>query len=206
MLEEKRITDRISYIVSGEVPLSAEVGVIRGNLFLWLFDVGNGDETLKAIQNINGGRNIVLSHFHKDHVANMNYMKYQKVYASPYTCKHLKLESDYMGEFNIEDGVKIRIFDLPSSHAKGCVAMEIDGTYCFVGDAIYSAAKDGKPFYNAVVLKAEINVLKSIRSKYLLISHSDPFMRPKDEVIKELEEIYSHRDPHDPSIFNFDER
>ena len=89
---------------------------------------------------------------------------------------------------------ELHIFPLPSSHAKGCLGLEVDGTYAFVGDALYCKEKGGEYVYNAQLLKDEIEVLKNLRSRYLLVSHYDGFLREKDEVIAELEEIYKRRE------------
>ncbi|MBQ3500781.1 MAG: hypothetical protein IJA70_05090, partial [Oscillospiraceae bacterium] len=100
----------------------------------------------------------------------------------------------------IDDGVKIHIFPLPSSHAKGSVGLET-GDYAFLGDATYATMKQGRVCYNASVLKEEITVLKNLSAKFFLISHDEKFIRPKEEIIAELEEIYSKRDPKESFIW-----
>ncbi|MBQ6256877.1 MAG: hypothetical protein IJJ60_09855, partial [Clostridia bacterium] len=62
-MDEIKINDKISYIASSENPLSAEIGIIRDNGVTWLYDVGNGEN---HIPDLDGGYNIVLSHFHQD--------------------------------------------------------------------------------------------------------------------------------------------
>ncbi|MBQ5357539.1 MAG: hypothetical protein IIU57_04860, partial [Oscillospiraceae bacterium] len=90
-------------------------------------------------------------------------------------------------------------FPLPSSHAKGSLGMEI-GDYAFLGDATYSTMKQGKVCYNASVLKEEIAVLENLSAKFFLISHDEKFIRPKEKIIEELEEIYKKRDPKESYI------
>ena len=107
----------------------------------------------------------------------------------------IRFESDMF----FDDGEKIHIFPLPSSHAKGSLGMEI-GDYAFLGDATYSTMKQGKVCYNASVLKEEIAVLKNLSAKFFLISHDEKFIRPKEEIIEELEEIYKKRDPKESYI------
>ena len=75
------------------------------------------------------------------------------------------------------------------------------GDYAFLGDAIYSTMKQGKVCYNASVLKEEIAVLKNLSAKFFLISHDERFVRPKEEILSELEEIYSKRDPKESYIW-----
>ena len=40
-MEQVKITKEISYITSSTEPLSAEVGIIEGKEYVYLFDVGN---------------------------------------------------------------------------------------------------------------------------------------------------------------------
>ena len=47
---------------------------------------------------------------------------------------------------------------------KGSVAMEVDGRYCFLGDALYPATKGPVREYNKSLLKEEINALEKIKS------------------------------------------
>jgi hypothetical protein len=60
--------------------------------------------------------------------------------------------------------------------------------------------KQGKTCYNAPVLKEEIAVLEKLSAKFFLISHDERFVRPKEEIISELLEIYSKRDPKESYI------
>ena len=45
MAEIIKINDRISYIKATEKPLSADVGIVEGDEFIWIFDVG-ADESV----------------------------------------------------------------------------------------------------------------------------------------------------------------
>ena len=84
----------------------------------------------------------------------------------------------------------LHIFPLPSSHCKGCLGLEVDETYAFVGDALYSKARDGYYVFNAQLVKEEIAVLKGLKAPYLLVSHYKGLIRPRDEAIAELEALY----------------
>ena len=42
-MDEIRLNDKISYLASSEDPLSAEIGIIRDNGAVWLYDVGCGE-------------------------------------------------------------------------------------------------------------------------------------------------------------------
>ena len=43
-IEQINITDNISYIPASKNPLSADVVIIEGEEYLYLFDVGNNEE------------------------------------------------------------------------------------------------------------------------------------------------------------------
>ncbi len=87
----------------------------------------------------------------------------------------------------------LHLFPIPSSHAKGCLGLEVDGIYAFVGDALYCKARGGYGIYNAQLLRYEIAVLSRLQAPYLLVSHYEGLVRRKDEVIAELQEIYAMR-------------
>ena len=200
MTEIIKICDRISYIKASEEPLSADVGIIEGDKCVWLFDVGCSDDAAEEINGIEKPKKAVISHFHPDHMGNLERVGIAEVYLGANTFKYTKCGTVVDKDFFIDDGVKIHIFPLPSSHAKGSVGMEI-GEYAFLGDGTYATMKQGKVCYNASVLKEEITVLKSLSAKYFLLSHDEKFIRNREEVITELEEIYSKRDPKESFIW-----
>lgn len=198
MMEIRKITERISYFPAAETPLSADVGVIRCTGELWIFDVGSTEEMAAAVNDIPGQKNVVLSHFHPDHTGNVGRVGYGTLYAGAFTCRRLGIGTTVDDHLYFENGV--HIFPLPSSHAKGCLGLEYED-YAFLGDATYSTMKDGKAAYNAGVLQALLAVLKSLHASWFLLSHREPFVHPKAEVIAQLEEIYSRRSRHAPYIF-----
>lgn len=183
-----KISDKISYIKASENPLSADVGIINAGGAAWLYDVGNNEDIPKLLR---GEYNVVLSHFHADHIGNIGKIRAKELYLSAATYAHVHRGIVVEGDIFTDE---LHIFPLPSSHAKGCLGLEVDGTYAFVGDALYCKAKDGGYVYNAQLLKDEIAVLKNLSSRYLLVSHHVGFIREKDEVIAELDEIYKRRE------------
>ena len=197
-MELLKITDRISYLPHSESPLSADVGVIRCDDELWIYDVGSSEETATALNALPGRKNVVLSHFHPDHVGNIERVMYDVLHAGAFTCKRLGVGTIVGDHLFFDSG--IHLFLLPSSHAKGCVGLEY-GDYAFLGDATYTTVNDGQTAYNSGILKEQITVLKSLRANLLLLSHSEPFARHKAEVISQLEEIYSLRSRNSPYIF-----
>ena len=200
MTEIIKICDRISYIKASEEPLSADVGIIEGDKCVWLFDLGCSDDAAEEINGIEKPKKVVISHFHPDHMGNLERVGIAEVYLGANTFKYAKCGTVVDKDVFIDDGVKIHIFPLPSSHAKGSVGMEI-GEYAFLGDGTYATMKQGRACYNASVLKEEITVLKNLSAKYFLLSHDEKFIRNREEVISELEEIYSKRDPKESFIW-----
>ena len=188
------IDDRISYIEATEDPLSADIGIIHCNGVMWLYDVGSDERRIASLQ---GEYNVVLSHFHQDHAGNFEKIGIRTLYVSKETYAHLRQGTIVSDEVCVGN---LRIFPIPSSHAKGCLGLEVDGTYAFVGDALYGREKNGRYVYNAQLLKEEIEVLKKLRAPLLLVSHRKGLIRRKEEVIAELNEIYQRRVKSEPLI------
>lgn len=200
MAEIIKITDRISYIKATENPLSADVGIIEGDDFVWIFDIGADDLVPMSLSIFEKPKNAVISHFHPDHMGNLEHVEFENIYLGANTFKYAKRGTVVEKEIFIDDGIKIHIFPLPSSHAKGSLGLET-GDYAFLGDGTYATMKQGRICYNASVLKEEIAVLKNLSAKFFLISHDEKFIRQKEEILSELEEIYSKRDPKESYIW-----
>lgn len=200
MSEIFKIANRLSYIKATENPLSADVGIFEGDEFCWIFDVGADESVPTSLSEIEKPKNAVISHFHPDHMGNLEHVGFREVFLGANTFKYAKRGTVVNEDIFIDDGEKIHVFPLPSSHAKGSLGMEI-GEFAFLGDATYATMKQGRVCYNASVLKEEIAVLKNLSAKFFLISHDEKFIRPKEEVIGELEEIYSKRGPKESFIW-----
>lgn len=191
-----RLNNLISYISPTENPLSANVVMIQGKEALWLYDVGNHPDIPQVIEQFRDGRNVnvILSHFHEDHIGNLPGMGVDEVYQGKYTHRHTGMGTVVEDDIYIQDGeARLHIFPLPSSHAKGCVALEVNDEWCFFGDALYSMQKCGHNLYNAGILKDEINVLQNIKAEKFMLSHRTPFEKPKGIIMRWLGEIYDRR-------------
>lgn len=199
--ERLAITDRISYWKASQKPLSADIGVIEGARNIWIFDVGSSEEAAERIQALPADKKVVLSHFHQDHMGNLERVKYQELYQGANTYRYTKGGEIVHGDLWLEDGLTLHLFELPSSHAKGCVGMEIDGEYAFLGDGTYCMIKQGRPAYNANLLRDEIRVLERLKAKYFLLSHDETFVRDREEILEELKQIYAKREPENSYIF-----
>lgn len=87
---------------------------------------------------------------------------------------------------------KIKIMELPSSHAKGSLMLQY-GDYVFTGDGTYCTSKNGEHVYNANLLFDEIQTLEKLDCKYLCLSHDKNFVQKKESVLSLHKNIYSRR-------------
>lgn len=193
----KVIDQGISYIEASENPLSADVGIIHAGDLIWIFDVGSSDNAAEAINSLKVEKRAVLSHFHADHTDNLSRIKPIPVYGGDFTCKKFQIGDSITRDMYFD---KVHLFPIPSTHAKGCIGLEF-GNYAFLGDAVYSAQKEGKTVYNAGLLLGTVKALKSLKAEKFLLSHSKPFVQSKERVIEKLERIYSYREKNNPYIF-----
>ena len=193
-MKEIIINEKVSYIECSEDPLLADIGIIRDGDAVWLYDVGSDE---RAISELTGNYNVVLSHFHQDHTGNLGKLSIKEAFVSDETRRHV--QTGTVADRDVYIG-NLHIFPLPSSHCKGCLGLEVDEAYAFVGDALYSKFRDGYYIFNTQLVKDEIAVLKSLKAPYLLVSHFKGLIRRRDEVIAELEELYQHRDKNSPEI------
>lgn len=191
----------IRYLKSTADPLSADIGLIRGKDHLWLFDVGAGAQALERLQALPQKPCVVLSHFHPDHMGNLDKLDWEALYLGRYTFQKTGFGTVVRKPLTISDGIQLTIFPIPSSHAKGSLGLEVNETYAFLGDAVYSSEKQERTVYNATLLKDTIASLRTLRAPYFLLSHAEPFVQKKEEVLAMLEDIYAQRKPACPDIF-----
>ena len=198
---KRKISDAIYYIQATDIPLSSDVGIVEGKDYCWVFDVGNNEETRQALTEITKKKAVVLSHFHPDHMGNLDKLSYSKLYCGDNTFKYIKTGEVVDKELLIEDGVSIHLFRIPSFHAKGSIGMEVNGEYAFWGDAAYCTTKNGKHVYNAQLLLEQIKLLKGLSSRYILLSHEENFITEKDKLLEMLWGWYEKRDVKSPYIY-----
>lgn len=204
--ENISINDYISYLTPTEHPLSSNVVLIEGDKFLWVYDVGNHPAVLEFLleKSKQTGKEIrvILSHFHPDHIANLPRISWTEIYQGKNTFRYTKTGTVIEEESWFQDGsVKLHLFPIPSSHAKGSLALEVDETWCFLGDAAYATQKNRQIVYNAERLLAEIWVLKNVQAPCFFLSHSEPFRQKKEDVLEWMEAIYAKRKQGEAYIF-----
>ena len=223
-----KLTDRIRYLQMSYEPLSADVVAVRGDSAWWIFDVGACDRAVDFInalprhpvsENIalheNGEcagaaavplkKNIVISHFHRDHLLNVVRhcdgevsLDFDTLYVGAYTSKTFGeiegvAKNVVMEPLAFDDGVQIQILPMPNSHAKGSLALIVDD-YVFLGDATYPMVGHGSPdVYNVQILGEQIKLLKTLTPTRFCLSHKRGLVRDKTSVIQFLESVYARR-------------
>ncbi len=209
-------------------PLSADVIAVRGDSAWWIFDVGACDEAAQFINALSRipvdrdagenatnifvcnsatrlAKNIVISHFHRDHLLNVQRMCSDEIsldidalYVGAYTSKTFGeiegvAKNVVMEPLAFEDGMQIQILPMPNSHAKGSLALIVDD-YVFLGDATYPMVGHGAPdVYNVQILGEQIKLLKSLKPTRFCLSHKRGLVRDKTSVIQFLESVYARR-------------
>lgn len=229
-----KLTDKIQYLQVSYEPLSADVVVVRGDSAWWIFDVGACDmavdfvnalprnsvgsaplekDSRGSLENsesaapvaISLKKNIVISHFHRDHLLNVVrhcngevLLDFDTLYVGSHASKVVgelggREKVTVTTPLSFDDGVKIQILPIPNSHAKGSLILVVDD-FVFLGDATYPMVGHGSPdVYNVQILEQQIKFLKSLTATRFCLSHKRGLVRDKDSVIQFLESVYARR-------------
>lgn len=193
------ITPEISYLPSVENPISSDVVFIKpaGSEVTWIFDTGANSEAAGLINSVEGKKNIVISHFHPDHILNLLKVKCDNLYVTKYTKKYTRAGTVVDSDLTFPDGIKI--YQFPSSHAKGCLAMEYKD-YVFLGDATYCKYRLKAHQYNVQLLEQMIKRMEQIDVPYFCLSHDKSFIQPKENVLNIYKNILARRTSGNPVI------
>lgn len=193
------ITPEIKYLPSVEAPLSSDVVFIKpqGSDTTWIFDTGTCSEAAQLINAVEGPKNIVISHFHPDHILNLLKVKYDKLYVTKYTKKYTRAGEVVEDELNFPDGIKL--YPIPSSHSKGCLALEYKD-FAFLGDATYVRFRVNAREYNVQLLEQMIKKLEEIQAPHFCLSHDKTFVQPKESVLRIYRKILARRKAGNPTI------
>ena len=194
-----KLTPEISYLPSIENPLSSDVVFIKpdGSDTTWIFDTGTCGEAANLINQIEGKKNIVISHFHPDHILNLLKVKYDKLYVTKYTKKYTRAGEIVEGEESFADGIKL--YPIPSSHSKGSLVLEYKD-YAFLGDATYCHFRLSAREYNVQLLEQMIKKMEEIQAPNFCLSHDKGFVQPKESVLRIYRKILARRKAGNPTI------
>ncbi len=193
------ITPEISYLPSVENPISSDVVFIKpaGSEITWIFDTGTNSEAAGLINFVEGKKNIVISHFHPDHILNLLKVKCDNLYVTKYTKKYTRAGTVVDSDLTFPDGIKI--YQFPSSHSKGCLAMEYKD-YAFLGDATYCKFRLKAREYNVQLLEQMIKRMELIEAPNFCLSHDKSFIQPKENVLNIYKKILARRTSGNPVI------
>lgn len=89
-IEQIKITEQISYIKASDNPLSADVILVDGQEYLYIFDVGNNEQVAECLNAIPKKKRVILSHFHTDHMGNIGRVDWESVYFGANTEKYFQ--------------------------------------------------------------------------------------------------------------------
>ena len=193
------LTPEISYLPSVESPISSDVVFIKpqGSDTTWIFDTGTCGEAAELINAVEGKKNIVISHFHPDHILNLLKVKYDKLYITKYTKKYTRAGEIVDGELLFPDGIKIS--QIPSSHSKGALILEYKD-FAFLGDATYCHFRLTAREYNVQLLEQMIKKMEEITAPNFCLSHDKGFVQPKESVLRIYRKILARRKNGSPTI------
>lgn len=85
MNEPIAVNEYISLFPPREEPLSSDVVLIKTNTGYCIYDVGNNKETAKYINDLDGQKTVVISHFHIDHTSMLDTLEYDTLYVGKKT-------------------------------------------------------------------------------------------------------------------------
>lgn len=156
----------ILHIPAGKTPLSSDVFLIRGESRWYLFDTGRNQESLDAILALEGAKTIILSHLHRDHMANLEKIEYDALYVGDLTAERLQIGTAVTESMVIEDGVHLEIRPCPSPHTGGSLILTVNGEYTLLGDLCYT-----RPSSDPTVMDAMLTALSQVGTRYFVLSH-----------------------------------
>lgn len=150
-------------------PLSADAFIIEGRENCYVFDAGSSDAAYDAIRQLKKPVTFILSHFHRDHTANLSRLEGQ-VLGGARTCKYVGRGIRVDAPLTIEDGIHLLVQPCISPHAPGCLILTIDRTLTLLGDLTY--AQPGAGTGQSVGM---LRTLRAVDTRYFQESHGDVF-------------------------------
>ena len=182
------IGKKIKYLPATNDPLSADVYCIEGDQYCYVYDVGNDDRSLQYINELSKERVIILSHYHKDHIGNIEDIHYRNLYVGKKTQEAIGKGIIVEDAITINDRVRIDVIHCISPHTDGSLIITVDNEYTLIADLYFTRP----PFEMEKAMKM-IETLRDIDTKYFVISHQkDEKVIPKEKLISELTDYFRH--------------
>lgn len=167
MIGLERIAPRILRVPPVTEPLSSDAFIIEGDARYYVFDVGASDSAYAAIAVLDKPITVILSHFHRDHTANMARLTPADTLVGARTRKQLGLGTLLDRPLVIRDGVEILVQPCVSPHAPGCLIATVDRCCTLIGDLHYAQPGGGQG-----ELRGMLNVLKKLDTQHFVVSHA----------------------------------
>ena len=162
------IAPGIERILPQREPLSSDAFIIRGDSRYYVFDVGASDAAFEALSALDKPVTVILSHFHRDHTANLSRLSPDEVLVGARTRKQLSLGTLVDAPVTIHDGVTIMVQPCVSPHAPGCLIATVNGAYTLIGDLHYARPGTGQG-----EAKGMLNVLRRLETEWFVVSHEE---------------------------------
>lgn len=166
MKRAEQIVPCIYRISPVDEPLSSDAFIIEGDTRYYVFDVGASDAAYEAIAALDKPVTVILSHFHRDHTANLNRLTPAEILLGARTRKQLGVGTLVDVPLVLRDGVTIDVRPCVSPHAPGCLIATVDGAFTLIGDLHYARSGTGQG-----EAKGMLNALKALDTKCFLVSH-----------------------------------
>ena len=180
------IGNKIKYLPATNDPLSADVYLIDGDKYCYVYDVGSDDRSLQYINQLSKEKIIILSHHHKDHTGNIESIYYRDLYVGKKTYEVMGKGIIVEDKLTINDGVKLDVIYCTSPHTEGSLVLTVDNEYTLIADLYFTRS----PFDKDKAIKM-IESLKQIDTKFFVISHQeDEKVISKETLIQELTEYF----------------
>lgn len=182
----QQLAPRIFRVPPVDDPLSSDAFIIEGDAQYYVFDVGSSDAAYEAVSALDKPVTVILSHFHRDHIANMSRLTPAEAFAGARTMKYITGGTLVGAPRTIRDGVEIVVRPCVSPHAPGSLIATVDGMYTLVGDLHYA-----RPGTGPGEAKGMLNLLKTLKTAYFLPSHrADSPLVERDALLQEIKAYY----------------
>ena len=177
-IEQINITEQISYIKASDNPLSADVILMDGQEYLYVFDVGNNEQVAEYLNAIPKKKRVILSHFHTDHIGNIGRVDWESVYFGTNTEKYF--------QHYIPDYAAQRFAELPAALAGALTGTAEDDSVTEKKFSRYVTVFDTVKIQDGVALEIH-HVPNSHAKGSLLLQVNEEFIFVGDSLYSKVE-------------------
>lgn len=163
----RRIGNFIRYLPATDQPLSAEVYFIQGKKHTYLYDVGNHELSLRAIQSLRCSPVAIISHYHADHTGNVLKADFDRIYVGNYTKEKLGIGTVVSEPMTIDDGITLEIIPCPSVHTPGSLILNVNREFALIGDLFFH-----RPPVSVTLTHQMMETLAQVDTNCFVVSHS----------------------------------